>query len=229
MLVSEFLTHVSYALRGIDEDAPTIGDDEATQWLYTLNRKKNELFQNTKVLFDETWEIKSLGAITADATPSFNCDATLIAPSDEVYAIDSDGLLSYYTIVKPRERSKTGRQFYLAGMNPSVLYCTNEIKATESIVGGTLHLPGYYMPADIDVSTEDGTSTIPLPDPYWGVMAVASEIATNDITYEDKAEGLNTKANDLYLKMVRKNRRGTYGNPRRTASATYRIRNTETR
>jgi hypothetical protein len=41
------------------------------------------------------------------------------------------------------------------------------------------------MPADVSLEDDD----LPLPDPYWGVMAVAAEVAFNDIVYEDKAEG----------------------------------------
>jgi hypothetical protein len=218
---------VNYALRGIDDDTPTIGSEEATQWLQTLNRKKNELFENVNVLFDATWEVKSLGAISATATPTFNCDTTLIAPSDEVYAIDSNSKRVYYDIIKPRERPRNGRAFYLSGMNPQVLTCTNEIQSDEDIVGGTLYLPGYYMPADVDTADED--DVIPLPDPFWGVMATASDIAFSDITYEDKQEILQTQANNLYGQMVRKNRRGTYGNPKKTPHRGYRIRNTEVR
>ncbi len=223
MLVSDFLTHVNYALRGIEDNAPTVGTDEATYWIATLNRKKNELYLNSKVLFDETWSIESLGAITADTEPTFNTDTDLIAPSDYVYAIDSNNQKKYFDVIKPRERPTTGRQFYLAGMNPQVLYCTNEIEATDDLVGGTLYLPGYYMPADVS----SGSDTVPLPDPYWGVLAVASEIAFGDITYEDRAEGLNAKANNLYMQMVRKNRRGTYNNPRKAPTNVYRIPNTE--
>ncbi len=223
MLVSEFLTHVNYALRGIEDDAPAIGTDEASYWIATLNRKKNELYQNSKVLFDETWSVESLGSITADTEPTFNTDTDLIAPSDYVYAIDSNGQKKYFDIIKPRERPTTGRQFYLAGMNPKVLYCTNEIEATDDLVGGTLYLPGYYMPANVS----SGTDPVPLPDPYWGVLSVASEIAFGDITYEDRAEGLNAKANNLYMQMVRNNRRGTYNNPRKTPTNVYRIPNTE--
>lgn len=227
MLVSDFLEYTNDALRGTDEDAPTLGTDEANLWLRTLNRKKNELYRNAKVLWDETWSVESLGSITADATPSYNTDADLIAPSDHVYAIDSNSKTVYYDLVKPRERPRTGRAFYLAGMNPQVLYCSNEIQATEDIVGGTLHLPGYYMPADINTSTEDGTTVIPFADPFYAVMAVASEIAFNDITFEDKAADLAGKAQFLYMQMVRNNRRNTYGNARPIATDVKRIRGTE--
>lgn len=46
MTLSSFLTRLNYALRGTDEDTPTFGEDEATYWLNTLNRKKDELYEN---------------------------------------------------------------------------------------------------------------------------------------------------------------------------------------
>lgn len=225
MTVAEFLTATNYALRGIDGVAPTIGEEEATYWIATLNRKMNELYTGSKILWDSTWEVKSLGAITAQSVPTFNADATLIAPSDQVYAVDTNSQTIYYTVIKPRQRKTTGRQFYLAGVNPQVLTCTNAITATEDIVGGTLHLPGYYMPADVSASTDE----LPLPDPFWGVMATAAEIAFGDITYEDKTEGLYTRANALYMQMTRNNRRGTYGNPKQSPTDTYQITSPETR
>lgn len=223
MTVAEFLVATNYALRGIEDDAPTFGDDEATYWVATLNRKKNELYNNSKVLWDATWSVESLGAITASATPTYNCDADLIAASDQAYAVDTNSKLVYFDFIRPKERPTNGRKVYLAGMNPRVLYFTNAITADEDIVGGTLHLPGYYMPADVDASSD----VVPLPDPYWGVMAVAAEIAFGDITYEDRAEGLNTKANNLFSQMVRNNRRSPYDTPSKSPTNVYRIRGTE--
>lgn len=225
MTVGDWLVAVNDALRGTDEDSPTIGSDEANYWIRLLNRKKNELYTNVKVLFDETWAVQSADSVTASATPSYNLDTDFIAASDYVYITDTDGNKHYYDIVKPRQRPTTGRQFYVAGMNPKVLYCSNEIEATEDIVGGTLYVPGYYMPAD--VATDDEDALIPLPDPYWGVLSVAAEIAGNDITYEDKEGNLNAKANALYTQMVRNNRRGTYGKGKVAPTNMYRIRSTE--
>lgn len=230
MNTSEFLQYVNDALRGTDEEAPNIGTPEANYWFRTLNRKKNELYENTKVLWNETWEVKTLGAISASATPSYTADTTLIAPSDNLYAVDANSKKVYYQFAKPKERNNSStRKFYLAGMNPQTLYCTNEIDADEDIVGGELFLPGYYMPADINVSTETGTTTIPFLDPFYAVMAVASEIAFGDITFEDKTTDLAGKANFLYMQMVRKNRRNTYGDTRQIPTRVNRIGNTETR
>lgn len=293
MNVSEFLTYTNDSLRGTDEDAPTLGTDEANLWLRTLNRKKNELYRNAKVLWDETFRstppvetgtvattgtttltgtgtfftdyrvgdqitvsgetARTIASITSDtvltvtvafsntasgktftrstivasAVSSYSVNRSLIAPSDQAYIVDTNSQNIYYDLVHPRNRPQTGRQFYLAGMNPQVLYCSNEIEATEDIVGGTLYLPGYYMPADIDTTTEDGTTVIPFSDPYYAVMAVASEVAFNDITFEDKAPDLAGKAQFLYMQMVRNNRRNTYGNARPVARDVKRIRGTE--
>lgn len=229
MTVSDFLEYTNDSVRGTDESAPTLGTEEASYWLRLLNRVKNQLYENTKVLWNETWQEKSLGAVTATATPSYGTDTTtkLIAPSDHVRILDSNSSNIYYDIVKPRERPRSGRAFYITGMNPQTLKCTNKITATEDIVGGTLYLPGYYMPADIDVDTEDGTSVIPFLDPHYAVLAVASEIAFSDITFENKAADLAGKASVLLAQMIRKNRRNTYGASRPIPTSVKRIRSTE--
>lgn len=229
--MAEWLDATNYALRSTDEDSPALTSDEGAYWLNTLNRKISELFTNSRVLFDSTWEVKDLGTVTASATPTYPVQDDsltpvpypLIAPSDKVLIVTLDGNKRYYDLVKPRERSDNTRYFYLSGVNPQVLHCTNEITADEDIVGGTLYLPGYYLPAELTSETDD----IPVPDPYWAVMSVAAELAFNDLTYEDKSEGLNTKANNLYMQMVRTNRRGTHGEPRTTPYKNYRIRSTE--
>ena len=227
MTVTEFLDYTNDALRGTDEDAPNIGTEEANQWLRTLNRVTSELYEDTNVLWNETWEVKSLGTVSASATPSFNTDTTLIAPSDHVYAVDTSSQTHYYDITEARRRS-SGRQFYVAGMNPQVLYCTNEIAADDAIVGGELFLPGYYKPTPINTDTEDGSTVLPFLDPFYAVMATAAEIAFNDIVYEDKATDLAGKANNLKRQMVRKNRRNTYGTIKPLPRNVRKIRNTET-
>jgi len=69
----------------------------------------------------------------------------------------------------------------------------------------------------------DLADTIPVEDPYWLVYAVASELAFNDLTYEDKAPALNAKANSLYRMMVRNKRRTTTVGPRTIPTNVYRI------
>ena len=295
MTIDEFLVATNDAWRGTDEEAPSIGSDDANLWIRTLNRKKNELYENVKVLWNETWRltapnevgtVTTAGSITLtgtntnftdyrvgdtilvsgetvrtiatipsntvltvtvafsttasdltftrntiidDAVSEYSLHRTLIAPSDEIRIATTGAQNVYYDIGKPKERPKALRVAYVSGMNPQILTFSSTISSTENIVGGTLYTPGYYMPADIDTATEDGTSDVPFLDPYYAVMAVASELAFNDITFEDKAPDLAGKAQFLYNQMVRKNRRNTYGTKRPIPTSTYRIRNTETR
>ncbi len=293
MTVSQFLEACNDAWRGTDEEAPAIGSDEASLWIRTLNRKKNELYENVKVHWNETWKltapvevgtvattgtttltgtgtkfldyrvgdtvlvsgetVRTIASITSDTvltvTVAFSNTASgktftrntiiddgvtdyslhrrLIVPSDEIQITTTGSQNVYIDIAKPKERPRSGRVVYISGMNPQTLTFSNTISSTENIVGGTLKVPGYYMPADIDADTEDGTSDMPFLDPYYGVMAVASELAFNDITYEDKATDLAGKAQFLYQQMVRKNRHNTYGTKRPIPTSTYRIRDTE--
>ena len=100
-----------------------------------------------------------------------------------------------------------------------MLYCTTEIKTGENIVGGTLYLPGYYLPDDLTT----GADELLVPNPDWLVMATASEIAFNDIVYEDKSADINAKANALYQAMVANNRRAVFNQPITTTYNGYRI------
>lgn len=222
MTGAQFLTAVNYALRGTDDEAPAWGDEEALYWLAILNRKKNELYEDVTKLWVNTFDgTRSIGTITASSTPSYDLEDDFLAPSDRIYVVtdDSDPQTIYYDLAKPQERTTRTQHAYIAGFDPQILYFSTEILSGDQIVGGTLYVPGYYMPDD--VATE--TATLPFLDPYWAVMAVAAEIAFNDIVYEDRAEKLNSQANNLYTLMVRKNRRGTYANPRTTPTAVTRI------
>lgn len=221
MQVSEFITRLNYVLRGTDDDAPSSGSDEWSYWVDTLNRKKNELYEDVTKQWRNTYDgTRSIGTISASAALTFDTEDDFLAPSDHVYVITTAGQRVEYEIVQPQERSPHKRQVYIAGMNPQILYFSDEVVAGENIVGGTLYLPGYYMPEDVASDNDD----LPFLDPNWGVMASAAEIAGNDIVYEDKEANLTAKANNLYSLMVKKNRRGTYGSPRVAPTVVRRIR-----
>lgn len=158
--------------------------------------------------------------IIATGTSRYNLHRSFLGASNQVYVLKTDGNRTYYDIIHPEEASNETRNVYIEGGNPLTLVFTDEIASTENIIGGTLHIPGYYMPDDVTANTD----TVPIPDPNWAAYAVASEIAFNDITYEDKAPDLNAKANNLYNQMVLKNNRGTYSNPRITPTSVKRIR-----
>jgi len=294
MTVDEFLAATAYALFGTDDTVPAVGDDTADYWIATLNRKKNELYNNSKILWDATYKstppdeigtvattgtttltgtgtfftdyrvgdtllvsgetVRTIATITSDtvltvtvafsntassltftratiiddAVDSYSVHRSLIAPANRVKITTTDSDDVYYEFIKPRQDDgSTSRRVFLAGVNPTVLTFITAIASTEDIVGGTLYVPGYYMPADVDATSE--TDLLPLPDPYWGVMATAAEVAFGDIIYEDKVEGLNTKANALYMQMTRTNRRGTHGYPNKPPYNIYQIKSAETR
>lgn len=232
MTLATFLVRTSYALRGTDEDAPTFGQDEANYWLDTLNRKKDELYEDVTKNWRNTYEVRSLGAITASATPSYNLPADFLALSGDenssngvgggVYVIKTNGSRVDIDVINAEERSPNVRSAFIAGFNPQKLYITNPITSAEDIVGGTLYAPGYYMPADVVLQAD----VLPFLDPNWAVMAVAAEVAFNDITYEDKSVDLNSKANSLFEQMVKKNRGQLHNSPRRIKTNVKRIRDT---
>lgn len=156
---------------------------------------------------------------------SYNLHRRFIGASDEVYVLTTGSEKVYFKIQQPQERSRNTKNVYLSGANPEVLTFTTDVESTENIVGGSLIVPGYYNVADLTL----GTDTMPFPDGgQWAVQAVAAEIAFGDITYEDRAPTLQDRANDLYKKLVRNNRRGTYNNPGSIPTNVYRIKDTRT-
>lgn len=214
MTLAQAILGINYSLRGIDDDAPSSGSDEWNYWLYLLNRKKNALFRDVKKNWSEDFEVQSVGTITANAALSFNLPSTYLAASgtgenSAAYVIATDGRRIDIDLIAANAIKNGEQAIYISGKNPQVLRFTDEITATDPMVGGTLYLPGHYLPADMTASTDD----MPFPDDDWGVAATAAEIAFSDVTYEDKTEGLNAVANDLYSLMVGNAKPGTYGAP----------------
>jgi hypothetical protein len=152
---------------------------------------------------------------------SYSVHRNFLGASDKVFIQAGDDK-HYLDLVHPQEISRASQQVYLSGGNPEALSFTVDIESTDPLVGGSLVIPGYYLPADLTTSTD----LLPVPDPNWLVLATASEIAFADIVYEDRAEALNSRANSLWQNMVARNRRGTYGSPRKTPYAVKRITDT---
>jgi hypothetical protein len=288
MTLLEAITRINYALRGTDDDAPTIGAEEADYWVSLLNRKKDELYQDVARQWsfvykstspNETGTVATAGTTTLTGTGTFFTDynvgdtitvdgetartiATIVSDtsltvtlafsntasaktftrdtiiktgvqsysvhrsllglSDQVYVVDTNDNKVYLDLVHPQEVDRVNQQVHLSGGNPQLLTFTLDLASTDSLIGGSLVLPGYYLPADISTATE----LLPVPDPNWLAIATASEIAFADIVYEDRAEALNARANALWKQMVSANRRATYGSSRKTPYNTYRIRDT---
>lgn len=223
MLVSEFLEHVNYALRATDDVAPSIDSEEGVYWIATANRKKNELYGDITKRWSAGFATLDLGEISAGAAPSFNLSSEFLTQAGEPYVIQTNGHRKTLDLVKPYEQNHYLQQVYISGASPQVLTFTQEIDTDDNLVGGTLYLPGYFMPADMTTNT----GTVPVDDPYYLVMATASEIAFGDLTYEDKAADLNAKAAALYSQMIKRNMHRGYGNPNVTAYQVPKLRGPE--
>jgi hypothetical protein len=159
---------------------------------------------------------------------NYSLHRKLLTLSDRVSITDTNTNLNYYLPVEPQQRDiYTTNTSYVSGDNPKILTLIPTINSTQNtnLIGGTLNAPGYYLPDNLSAATD----VIPVDDPYWLVYAVASEIAFNDVTYEDKYVDLNTKANNLYQMMTNSNRRGTSNNPRKVLTNVKRIYSPDTR
>lgn len=151
---------------------------------------------------------------------TYNLHRQFLGASDDVYITTTAPEKTYYTVVQPQERKRNVRDVYISSENPQTITFTTEIESTEDIVGKVLTVPGYYGVPEMTAADE----LVPVPDPEWLALATAADISFSDIIYEDKAEGLNAMANNRYSMMVKKNRRGTSGNPRRLQTTnSYRI------
>ena len=286
MNIASFLTRTSYALRGTDEDAPAFGGDESDYWIDTLNRKKDELYQDVSKNWLNTFHVsapnepgtvattgtttltgtdtyftdynvgdtitvdgetdRTIATITSDTSltvtvafsntassktftrktiiktgvQSYSLHRSLLSISGDkattggtgggVYVIKTDDQRSNFELIAPEQIDPQTSAVYLSGLEPQTITFTKDIESTDPLVGGELFVPGFYLPDDLSAETD----RLPFLDPNWAVMAVAAEIAFNDITYEDKVVDLNNKANALYSQMVRKNKSITYNGPR---------------
>jgi hypothetical protein len=173
------------------------------------------------VAFSNTASGKTFTRTTVidDTINEYSVHRNLLGVSDKVYVLDTNSKKIDLDLIHPQERDYLTQQVHLSGGNPQVITFTEDIVSGDSIDGGSLIIPGYYMPADLTTATE----VIPIPDPNWMVAAVASEIAFADIVYEDRAETLNSRANALWNAMIARNRQGSYGRPRKTPYSVKRI------
>ena len=234
MNVQTFLKRVNYALRGTDDDVPTATDDDGKYWIETFNRKKDEMYDDTtknwRSAFDDDTDGKAKitgGTIAAAARPSFNLPESFLAPAESAIVVDTDGQYHYFDVVEPAEADRRVQSVYISGQNPQKLKFSAEIEADSVLVGGTLYLPGYYRPDDLDPEDpafDEETAIIPVDDANWGVMATAAQVAFNDITYEEKFDDLEGQAGILWKNMVKANRKRGRKNPKTTPYAVKRIR-----
>lgn len=219
MNVSDLFTQINAAYRGTDDDAPTAGTTDYALWLTTTNRKKHEWATDAKNEWESLFDgARTIGTVTV-GTQSYDLDDDFMGPSDEIIVTTTSGQDIKYAIVKPSERGSVYRSVYVSGRDPQTLTFYDVILSSDQIVGGAIRVPGYYEPDDLAKAVD----TVPVDDPYWLVYAVASELAFNDITYQDKVPDLNAKANARWNNMVSKNQKGTNNNPRKVRTNVARI------
>ena len=163
--------------------------------------------------------------IVDDTVQSYSVHRSLIAPSDKVFVLDTNGDKIFLDLIHPQERDYTNQQVHLSGGNPQVLTFTEDLISGDRYDGGSIVIPGYYIPADLSAATD----VLPVPDPNWLVLATAAELAFVEIVYEDRAETLNARANALWKTMVARNSRNTYDSPRKTPYNVKRIRSPRVR
>jgi hypothetical protein len=157
---------------------------------------------------------------------TYNLHRRFLGASDTVYVTNTDGNRIEYSVIQPQERQLNFREAFISEENPLTITFTTNIESTEDIIGGVLTVPGYSNVPDMTAATD----VVPMPDPNWLALAVAADLAFGDLIYEDKTEGLNVRANNLYSMMVRKNRRGTFRNARKLQTTnSYRIHGPTTR
>lgn len=224
MELQDLFDHVNAAYRGSDDNAPATGTPDYTQWLLTANRLQRRWATDPKNLWSSLFEIRDLGTIAA-GTQTYEFDDEFIMPADKVIVTTTDSTPQQlrYVLIKPEERFDTFRAAYISGRDPQTLTFTDTFVTDTQPIGGILSLGAYWLPDDLVSATD----TINVDDPYWLVLATASELAGNDITYSDKAVDLNSKADELYRQMSLMNRRGTYNNPRVTPTNVRKIRSAQ--
>lgn len=215
MTVTTLIERINYALRGIDDETPTEGSETANYWLSVINQKKDEWAKDPNESWRSLFEVRSIGTINTSST--YDLDEDFIRPSDSVYVMVGTDKHEF-NLVTPELRDETPLAVYISGVNPQKVVFNDPI--SDTIVGGSLYVPGYFLPADLTSYTQD----VPVDDPNWLAMASAAEIAFNDVSYEDKSADINAKANALYTQMKSSNKRGTPTNLRKVPTNVSRIR-----
>lgn len=215
MTVTTLIQRINYALRGVDDEAPAEGSETADYWLSVINQKKDEWAKDPNESWRSLFEVRSIGTIGASL--SYDLDTDFMRPSDSVYVMVGADRHDF-NLVTPELRDETPQAVYISGVNPQTLVFNDPI--SDTITGGTLYVPGYFLPDDMTTFE----SEVPVDDPNWLAMASAAEIAFNDVSYEDKSADINAKANSLYTQMKSANKRGTPTNLRKVPTNVNRIR-----
>jgi len=202
------INNINDAYRG-EEDVPAVGTTEYDYWLRVINRKQREWAKDVKQKWSSLFEIRTLSPVVTSGQQAYNLPTDFIKPSDQVWVNFNTTQRIYFTLKNPQFRERY-HNAYISVRNPKTLTFVDIVDTNTNILGKSISMPGYFMPAELVAKTD----VVAVDDPDWLVYAAASELAFNDITYEDKYIDLNTKANSLYVQMVQANRTTTPSTPR---------------
>lgn len=217
MNITTLFSQINQSFRGSDDDPPTAGTD-FNNWLIATNRKKDEWARDGKHTWRSLFAVNSVGTVSS-GSQSYDLDTNFLVASDKVTVTTLTGSVVDYVVGEPQERDRYQKSCYISGTDPQTLTFNDQFSSTDSVIGGTIKVAGYYIPDDYT----SGGSIVTIDDPYWLVYAVAADLAFNENSYTDKAPDLNAKANNLYSQMVSNNRRGSSNMPRQARTNVNRI------
>lgn len=208
MLASQLLDEIYAAYRGkTTERTPAWGVAKADRTISIANRKMREWATDPNNRWSSLFEIRDVTPVVATNTATYELDDDFFMPSDYALVERTDGTTVQYPIVPPQKRDQFDQSIYLSGINPKKATFAQTIDA--GLAGGTLKVPGYFIPADIALATD----FVPVDIPEWLVYITASELARNDAAKDDQYVNLVNQANDLYRKMIDNNNGGAFLQP----------------
>lgn len=204
MLASELLDEIYAAYRGKTVDrTPAWSEAKAVRAITIANRKIREWATDPNNRWASLFSVNDVGTIDT-ATFTYDLDDTFFMPSDYALVTKTDDTNVQYPIVPPQRRDQYSQALYISGFDPKTITFAQTIDA--GLDGGTLKMPGYYIP---DPLSAEG-SFVPVDIPEWLVYVTASELARNDAAKEDQVANLVGQANDLYRKMIDNNNGGAF-------------------
>ena len=193
------------AYRGkVEEKTPSFGSDKADLVIDIANQAQEEWARNSKIHWNSLFEERNIGIVDTSVF-TYELDDDFLFPSDYIIIEQLDGNRREIPITKPQKRNDNKTKVYLSGNNPKKITFAGD--TIDSVLnGGTILMPGYYLPSEIVNSTDLVTAD----DPNWLVYATAAELTRNDPAKEDQYANLIGKANDLYLNMITANEDSGY-------------------
>lgn len=200
MTVSALLTQIYLAYRGKGSArVPAFGTDKSNDMLVIANRKKNEWATDPNNKWASLFENRLISVIDYTDT-TYDLPDDFYQPSDFARIVDLNDSIYDYPIVKPQQRNNFSKSVYISGRQPNKI-ATFAQEINSSLDGGSLYIPGYYIPVDMALEAD----IVSVDYPEWLVYIVASELSRNDPAKDDQYVNLVNQANDVYRKMVEAN------------------------